>query len=423
MFSDPDLSGRLGFRSRQTLLASTLLSGVLASGVLAASGCSAMRPGTHDAALPPAPAASAAQTDATVAPEPQTVTEALGDVPEEPGTTTVINDAGPDLKAGAPKTYVVQRGDTLWHIASLFLRDPLFWPEIWYINPDIHNPHLIYPGDMVRLALRGDGRTSLQVVAGHDGGLTRLEPMLRSSPLEAPIASIPYSVIAAFLSRPGVLSKDEINAAPYVLAIRDDHVVAGTGHQLYVKHLSGEAGARYSVMHLNGLLTDPDSGRKLGYLATYTGTAQLTRPGTIATVTVIDSARETLQGDVLVAAENDSTADLVPHAPSHPTSGRVLAVMDNVLLAGQFNVVALSRGSADGIERGNVLTVEQVAGQANDRCASIEGKSTCWHLKAETLPTESAGTLLVFKTYEHMSFALILSETVPIHVNDHVRNP
>lgn len=395
------------------------------AGLLSLGGCSLFRHSSHETVAAAAPAASLPAEVASVS-EPQTVTEVAVDVPDEPGTTTVIRDAGPELKAGAPKNYVVQRGDTLWHIANLFLRDPWLWPEIWYINPDIKNPHRIYPGDAVRLALRSDGRTALQVVSGASSGAAlRLEPLLRSTPLEGPIATIPYSVIAAFLSRPGVLTKDEIKSAPYVLAIRDDHVVAGAGHELYVKQLAGETGARYSVMHLDAPLKDSESGRKLGYLAIYTGTAQLTHPGAIAKVLLTDSARETLQGDVLIAEDNTQTSDIVPHAPTTPISGRVLAVVDNVLLAGQFDIVALNRGTKDGIERGNVLTAEQVASTAIDRCASIEGNSTCWHWRhaTQTLPTEGEGTLLVFKTYENMSFALILSETVPIHVNDRVRNP
>ena len=259
-------------------------------------------------------------------------------MPDEAGATTVMSDAGSALKPTAPKSYVVRRGDTLWGIANTFLRDPWLWPEIWYINPDIHNPHRIYPGDNVRLALRGDGRTSLEIVRG--GGATRLEPMLRSAPLEGPIATIPYSLIAAFLSRPGVLTGDEVKAAPYVLALRDNHQIAGAGHDLYVKKLDGETGARYSVMHVDEPLKDPQSGRKLGYLAIYTGTAQLTRPGDVAKVTLTDSARETLQGDVLIAEQMSTTSDFAPHAPSQPLDGRIIAVVDNVLLAGQYEVVA-----------------------------------------------------------------------------------
>jgi hypothetical protein len=400
--------------ARQAVLACASLSGVLALG-----GCSMF----HHAGTQPvaAPVAEAPQTDTTSAPEPQTVTDALGDT-DEAGTTTVMPDAGPALKAGAPKDYVVKRGDTLWGIANMFLRDPWLWPEIWYVNPDIHNPHRIYPGDTVHLARGGDGRTSLQLVRGTAGG-TRLEPLLRSSAYEGPIATIPYSAIAAFLSRPGVMTREEVKAAPYVVALRNDHQIAGAGYDLYVKKLAGDTGTRYNVMHIDEPLKDPQSGRNLGYLAIYTGTAQLTRSGEVARVQLIDSARETLQGDVLVAQTSNPTSDFLPHAATQPVDGRVIAVVNNVLQAGQFEIAAVNRGSADGLDRGTVLTIDARSERVDDHCASIDGSSTCFLSHSTKLPVEAAGTLLVFKTYERMSYALILNSTVPINILDHVRNP
>ncbi len=403
--------------------------GLALASVVALSGCSLFHHSQRPAAGP-APVA-AAETGPTAPSEPQTVTEALGDLPAAadagPGATTVIADAGPLLRTEAPKSYVVQRGDTLWGISTMFLRDPWLWPEIWYVNPQIQNPHLIYPGDSIRLARGSDGQTALQVVPGPtrapDLYGARLEPMVRGSSLEAPIPTIPYSLIAAFLSHPGVLTRNEVRAAPYVVALPDDHQVAGAGHDLYVRKLAGENGARYSVMHVDEPLKDPDSGRSLGYLAIYTGTAQLVRPGDIAKATLTDSARETLEGDVLIAADTAPSMDLLPHPPARPVSAQIIAVVDNVLLAGQWEVVALNRGSSDGLERGNVLTVEQAGARVVDRCARIEGSSTCWHHSGVTLPREISGTMLVFKTYEHMSYALIIGATEPMQVLDHVRNP
>jgi hypothetical protein len=374
----------------------------------------------HETVTPPPmlpPAATGAAT------EPLTDTEALTEGLDQGSTTTVMSDAGAALRPSAPRNYVVKRGDTLWGIANTFLRDPWLWPEIWYINPDIHNPHRIYPGDSVHLALSADGRTSVEIVRGSAGSTARLEPMLRSVPLEGPIATIPYSQIAAFLSRPGVLSGDEVKAAPYVLALRDDHQIAGAGHDLYVRKLDGESGARYSVMHVDEPLNDPQSGRKLGYVAIYTGTAQLTRPGAVAKVTLTDSARETLQGDVLIPAEISPSGDFAPHSPRQAVDGSIIAVVDNVLLAGQYDVVALNRGSQDGLDRGTVLTVNLAGEEVSDHCARINGVSTCWLPHSERLPEEASGTLLVFKTYERMSYALILNDTVPINVGDRVRNP
>jgi len=410
------------FTARQAVVACLSLSGVMTLG-----GCSMFHNMfNHDSSstATAAPQAEVSQTDTTAMAPPQTVTDALTDDTDATGTTTVMPDAGPVLRAGAPKDYVVKRGDTLWGIANMFLRDPWLWPEIWYVNPDIQNPHRIYPGDTVHLARGGDGRTSLQLVRGSTMGGTRLSPLLRSNDYEGPIATIPYSVIGAFLSRPGVMTRDEVKAAPYVVGLRDDHQIAGAGHDVYVKNLAGtDTGARYNVMHIDEPLKDPQSGRKLGFLAIYTGTAQVTRTGAITRAQLVDSARETLQGDVLIPVTSNSTADFMPHPPTQPVDGRIIAVVNNVLLAGQFEIAAINRGSQDGLDRGTVLTIDEARKTVDDHCAAIEGASTCFFAHSIKLPAEAAGSLLVFKTYERMSYALILNDSVPIHIFDHVRNP
>jgi len=419
------------------------------AGLLSLGGCSLLAGHARASAPPPVVAQSDTPSPSdTVAQAPQTDTDALAlssdaaepaaadqpaDQPaaDQPGTTTVLADAASALKASAPKNYVVRRGDTLWGIANMFLRDPWLWPEIWYVNPEIHNPHLIYPGDTVRLALQRNGRTALQIVRRERGpgergagGLTdtRLEPLLRSSPLNTPIETIPYAALAAFISHPAVLTSAQLAAAPYIVALAQNHDVAGTGTELYIKKLDAPAGTRYSVMHIDEPLIDPDSGARLGYVAIYTGTAQISRPGRISEGVLTNSARETLQGDVLIPDQRTPTVDFVPHPPARPVAGRVIDVIDNVLLAGQDQVVVLNRGSDAGLTRGNVLTADQAVTQVRDRCASIQNEPTCFHSMV-ALPTDTAGTLLVFKVYPRVSYALILGDTVPIQVGDHVRSP
>src|SRR5258708_2853783 len=143
----------------------------------------------------------------------------------ESGPTTV--DAGM-LNPNAPKSYTVKRGDTLWGIASTFLRDPWLWPEVWYINPQVANPHLIYPGDTLALAYGRDGKPIIRL---EQGGAARLDPRLRSSPLDGAIPTIPYSAISAFLSRPSVLTNEQVRDAPPAARLKDSHVIAGTAHQ------------------------------------------------------------------------------------------------------------------------------------------------------------------------------------------------
>ena len=215
--------------------------------LLAIAGCSS-GPNAHATDTTSLAVTPAAASDAAAA-GPQTDTEMLGDAgSDNDTTTTVMSDAGPALKAGAPKDYVVKRGDTLWGIANMFLRDPWLWPEIWYVNPKIQNPHRIYPGDTVHLAL-----SAATVVHRCRSCAASTCLAVSSSRLLAQRAArerdptIPYNVIAAFLDRPGVLSRDEVSTAPYILALRGEHDIAGAGDEVYIKKLDAQTtGARYA---------------------------------------------------------------------------------------------------------------------------------------------------------------------------------
>lgn len=422
--------------SRRTLPMAAGLTSLLA---LALGGCSLFHHGSrHDeSAGPAAPMTTQPESAAQVASsdEPQTVTSNLPDLEPEAAdaapvaeAATVMPDATAALSPTAPKSYVVQKGDTLWHLAGMFLKDPWLWPEIWYANPEVSNPHRIYPGDTLRLAKGsaggpGGGQAVAIQLLRTSGSGTRLHPLLRSTELEAPIANIPYTAIAAFLSRPGVITKSQAEAAPYVLALRDRHMIAGAGNEVYVKRLQAAEGERYSVLHIGDKLKDPDGRGSLGYLANYAGAAQVLRAGDPARVQITESAREVLAGDVLVPESAGSVGDFLPHSPAAQVHGRILAVVNGVLLAGQFQVVAINRGSSDGIEPGHVLRVNDSAQTVRDRCARITGNGTCTHFSDTRLPAEMAGTLLVFRVFERVSYALVASETVPLAVGDRVVNP
>jgi hypothetical protein len=384
---------------------------------LCLAGCSTFHRGGAAPTLTP-PRAS--EAPAAAAPEQQTVTEALGDLPPE-SDTTVIADAGSNIKPSAPRSYVVKRGDTLWGLANMFLRDPYLWPEIWYVNPQVRNPHLIYPGDTLQLAQGSDGRTALQLTRG---SAARLQPLLRSTPIsgDGPIATIPYDVIRAFLLRPGIVSSSDVKRAPYVYAIRDGHLLAGANNDVYVKKLTATTGERFNVMHVDAPLRDPDGGGELGYMTIFAGTAQVSRAGNPATANIADSAREVVRGDILVSETAPDMRSLVPHAPSAKVDGHVIGVVNGVQLVGQYQVVALNRGTNHGVDSGTVLRVREADQRVADGCASIEGKSTCRHWRGTPVPSESSGSLLVFKTYDRMSYALVVQEFSPIRVGDRIGN-
>ena len=355
-----------------------------------------------------------------------TATEAaIMAAPANEVTSTAAPPGAGIINPSAPKSYVVKRGDTLWGIASMFLRDPWLWPEVWYINPQVANPHLIYPGDTLALAYGADGRPQIRL---EQGGAARLDPRLRSDPIDGAIPTIPYTTIAAFLSRPSILTADQVKHAPYVLAFRDDHEVAGANNEIYVKNLNGPDHARYSVVHVGEPLRDPDDGKVVGYEGIYTGTALVSKPGEVTKAVLIDTARETLRGDKVMPTDTDVPLNFLPSAPRTNIRGRILLVVDGTDLIGQFQIVAINRGLRDGIGNGTVLAIDRVGDNVRDTWgngASFTRKSQSFtsFAKRVKLPDERTGTLLVFRTFDRVSYGLILGATDTISLNDIVHNP
>jgi hypothetical protein len=327
---------------------------------------------------------------------------------------------GATLNPDHPDRYVVRRGDTLWAISGLFLRNPWYWPEIWYANPQVENPHLIYPGDVLSLVyVDGQPRIQLErggMVAGPDGTV-RLSPQVRTGNLDDAITTIPYEAIAPFLTRGMVLQRDEIADLPYVAALREGHMVGATGNDAYVRGKLGGVDSQYNVVHVGDELVDPDDGEVLGYEGVFVAEGALRRDGDPATLRLSKSLREALVGDRLVAAAADLPLQFQPSAPAKAVDGSVMHVVDGVGQFGQFQVVALNRGSRDGLAVGNVLTVWQQGGKATDRF------NRKLFARKVQLPDEEMGTVMVFRTYDRMSYALVMQSAGALRVLDKVRNP
>jgi LysM repeat protein len=365
-----------------------------------------------------APAAAATATPA----QESTATEAALSGAATPAPAPALTSAA--INPTAPKNYVVKRGDTLWGIAATFLKDPWLWPEVWIINPQIPNPHLIYPGDTLALAYGANGQPYVTV---SEAGAVRLDPRLRSTPFENAIPSVSLSAIAAFLSKPTVLTEGEIRRAPYIVAFRDMHQVAGSGNEVYIMNLTGGENARYNVMHVSTELRDPDNGSLLGYMGIYTATALVQRPGSPAKGLLIDPARETLAGDRLLSANQETPANFALKTPSTQVHGRVVAVVDGTDLVGTYDVVAINRGQNAGLEPGMMLAVygggETVPDRyKNGRAIGSSGAGFSF-LPRVTLPDERSGTVLVFKVYDHVSYALVVGASDVMFTGDVVQNP
>ena len=326
------------------------------------------------------------------------------------------------LASGAPDEYTVQIGDTLWDIASTFLKDPWYWPEVWYVNPQVENPHLIYPGDVLAL-VRIDGQ---QRITNIRASTYRMSPAARITPLDEAIESIPYEQIAAFLSKGLVLEKDQIDSMPYILRVRGEHMLGAAGNDIYVR--GGQAaptGSRYTVVKVGDELRDPDDGKVIGYQGIYIGEGSLSRGGDPATVALTETTREAREGDRLLPEAIDIPLNFFPKAPDSDVAGRIISVVDGVALIGQYQVVVINRGARNGLAPGDVLSVFQAGDIVRDRYAgsSMVSKTSLFAGEKVQLPEEEAGTIMVFKVYDRIGYGLVMEATQAIHVLDVVRNP
>lgn len=345
---------------------------------------------------------------------------AAGAVPP-PSTPAVLS---PD----APERYTVQPRDTLWDLAQRFLNTPWVWPDIWHANPQVKNPHLIYPGDVLVITTV-NGQPSITLERGDASAVVRLSPEVRSTPIGDAIPSIPYEVVAAFMSRPSVVSTEDLERRPYVLTLKGGRLVGAAGSEVYARRLGKAAlGARYNIVHAGAPLRDPDTGKVIGYEGIYTGSGRIEKTGDPATLLITESARESLKGDLLYAEKLDVPLDFVPHAPKRKVSGRIMSVVDGVSVIGQYQVVAINLGREHGMEPGHVLSIRQSNGVVRD--TGPKRPPTAWtaafregFAKRLKLPEEQMGLFLVFKAADHLSYGLVVQASGPLRVGDAVGNP
>jgi hypothetical protein len=320
-----------------------------------------------------------------------------------------INEPVP-LAEGHPNEYVVQVGDTLWDISAAFLRDPWFWPEIWYVNPDIENPHLIYPGDVLGLVYI-EGRTRITNVRT---STYRMSPEARATPLSEAVMSIPFEKVAAFLKAGVILEKSQADDLPYLLQTRGNHMMASAGNEVYVRGTADDPlGTSYTVITVGEELRDPDDNQLIGFHSKKIGLAVLRRTGDPATIALIKTTQEANMGDRLLPEVIKVPLNFFPRAPSTEIDGRIIAVDGAVSQIAQYQVVVVNRGTDHGLSVGDVLSIFQSGEVIDDQFGG--GKVT--------LPDEDEGTLMIFKTYDRISYGLVMEARDAIHLFDAVRNP
>lgn len=318
------------------------------------------------------------------------------------------------LRSDTPDHHVVVPGDTLWGIASKFLKDPWRWPEIWGLNREqVKNPHKIHPGDRVILEKTPQG-SRLRLADDETGIRTvKLSPKIRTEqPSSAAIPSIPAAAIEPFLSQPLVIEKDGLDDAPYILGSSEGRVVLSTGNTAYVSGMPEDKGLTWQIFRPGKALKDPDKkDRILGYEATYLGNARADAFADVSTITITRASEEVLKGDRLVPAPDTIFNNYAPHAPDFAINGRIISVYGGVTEIGRGAIVALNKGGLDGLEMGHVLAIYR-----KSQAKSLKGQVV-------QLPDERTGLVFVFRVFDKISYALVVQSTHSIKILDAVKTP
>ena len=368
------------------------------------------------------------------------------------------------VKQDAPERYVVEKGDTLWGISGKFLSEPWRWPEIWQLNKDeIKNPHWIYPGDVVVLDhVGGSARLRLVKSEKYDGksGVVMVSPSARIEQ-KSPTPAIPLispADLGPFLSQPLVVEQNGLDNAPQIVASEENRVVIGAGNRVYVAGMKQGDPINWQVFRPGSAFVDPDTQETLGYEAVYLGEAKVKRFGETSTLEVGRAVQEINRGDRMVKLTESELANFVPHAPDKQLHGRILSIYSGVEEAGPKSIVAINLGKKDGMELGHVLAILRhgrevpVAVPENkeskplrnwhqDDCmrkgakvtfsepydrAKVWGpcpKETVAEKGFVTLPEERYGLMLVFRTFDRVSYALVMQTSLAVLKGDIVATP
>jgi LysM domain len=350
---------------------------------------------------------------------------------QQRGTAQQVAQTGvplSELSPNAPDSYTIKTGDTLWAISGLFLKSPWRWPELWGMNLEqIRNPHLIFPGQVLFLD-KSNGRARLRL--GEQlgaNGTTKLSPRVRSSTMDnGAIASIPFNLIEPFLNEAVIFQGNELETAPRIVAAQEGRVLLSRGDLAYVR---GDIPMQreFRIFREAKALKDPTTKEVLGYEARFVGSAEYTRQGETrtggdgkpeiipATFTVTSIRQEAGVGDRLAPQPAREFSNYAPHAPASPIAGQIVSIYGDALTAGQNQIVALNKGAADGIERGHVLALWRDGTKVLDRTDAAK--------PLIKLPDERHGMLFVFRVFDRMSYALILSVKDPVTAGDRFTQP
>jgi hypothetical protein len=330
---------------------------------------------------------------------------------------TVIADEI-NLNPSHPNQYLVVEGDSLWDIAGKFLKKPAQWPRLWQANPGIKNPNLIYPGDVLAFSVtNGQPHVTVANTSRYTVRQEKWHPEIRETPITEAIKVLPSTAIDQFLSSPKIVTEHELRSAPYVLSFAGEHLVAGAGDRVYARAITEPTTLNYTIYRQGRAYVDPESNEVLGFEAEFIADSILQKSGDPATLLINKSASEVRTGDRLMPnTASGLNLNYFPRPPEKPVSGSIISVLNGALQIGQYNIVVLNKGLEDGLAIGHVLDIIQRGKLVADAYAEDKGATV-------TLPDELVGSLMVFRVFEQVSYALIMQASGPIHVLDKVQAP
>ena len=348
----------------------------------------------------------------------------------------------------APKTYVVEKGDTLWDISAIFLEQPWLWPKLWRLNPDINNPHLIYPGDVLQLVFDEQGEPML-IVAEPEPILEppkpvvkvkpsyKLSPKVRSQVKDEPISTLPLEVIAPYIKYDSMFTQAQLDLLPYIIGSDEGYKSSIDGFKVYVNN-DLELAKSYAIYQQGEEIIDPETEESLGYDMKLVGTAQAIRTGDIAnkkpaTLKVNTAKREIRSGDYVVPINQ---GQLLPsfftmRAAAESFRGVIIKSSSNGREFGKFEVVMINRGAEHQVRAGDVMAIKRKSPSVvNTKSGPIYAvDAPRWSRMANSedsdydMPEESLGEIMVFKVYDRTSMALILRTDKPARLEDVVTAP
>lgn len=342
------------------------------------------------------------------------------------------------IRDDAPASYVVKKGDTLWDISALYLNEPWLWPQLWQMNPQVDNPHLIFPGDTLTLTFDAQGRPRLSV----NENVKRLSPTARKTLKGGDaVSTLPLSMIRHYLTFEQALSDEQIAALPYILGSNANVKNSVSDHIIYAKGVL-ETGASYGVYRKGKPYINTEDGEVLGYETTLIATARAFRSGREATeespteaasLNVLSVKREIKQGDRLMPALEGQAlpAFFIMQKPEFDIIGSIIDTTSNLREFSKWDIVVLNRGSLNELKAGHMLGIYR------NSPTVIDGKNGPVYVEdanklqkalkgfgdnSIVLPREKVGELMVFKVAERLSFGIVTKTQQPIRVGDTIAN-